>query len=130
MAKNSTKIEVDLKKLIEVFDERNTKYQGHTAAISVILGEDLNTALFTHYLKNVEKEKNVEILPYKVKTGWPGGHGPQLDRWIKVGIHDYTNSENIVIIEWADKIYSLLPDDYIKIIFTHTGKYKRKITIK
>ncbi len=85
MAKNSTKIEVDLKKLIEVFDERNTKYQGHTAAISVILGEDLNTALFTHYLKNVEKEKNVEILPYKVKTGWPGGHGPQLDRWIKVG---------------------------------------------
>ena len=39
-----------------------------------------------------------------------------LNRWIKVGLHDYINTENIVIIEWADKINSLLPDDNIKIV--------------
>ena len=31
-----------------------------------------------------------------------------LNRWIKVGFHDYINAENVVIIEWADKISYLL----------------------
>ena len=53
-----------------------------------------------------------------------------LNRWIKVGLHDYLNTENIVIIEWADKIYSLLPDDHIQIGFIHRGKNKREITLK
>ncbi len=53
-----------------------------------------------------------------------------LNRWIKVGLHDYLNSENIVIIEWADKISSLLPDDHIQIGFIHRGKNKREITLK
>ena len=42
-----------------------------------------------------------------------------LNRWIKVGFHDYINTENIVIIEWADKIYPLLPNDHIQIHFLH-----------
>jgi len=53
-----------------------------------------------------------------------------LNRWIKVGLYDYTNAENIVIIEWADKISSLLPNDHIQINFTHKGKDKREITLK
>ena len=53
-----------------------------------------------------------------------------LNRWIKVGIHDYTNSENIVIIEWADKILSLLPNDHIKINFFHTDYDTRKIILQ
>ena len=52
-----------------------------------------------------------------------------LNRWIKVGFHDYINAENIVIIEWADKISSLLPDDHIQIKFTHQGQDKRGITL-
>ena len=52
-----------------------------------------------------------------------------LNRWIKIGFHDYINSENIVIIEWADKISSLLPDDHIQIKFTHKGKNNREITL-
>ena len=52
-----------------------------------------------------------------------------LFRWIKVGFNDYINDENIVIIEWADKIYSLLPDDHIQIQFKHKGKDKREITL-
>ena len=53
-----------------------------------------------------------------------------LNRWIKVGFYDYLNAKNIVIIEWADKIPSLLPDDYIKIKFSHKGQDKRKITLQ
>ena len=50
-----------------------------------------------------------------------------LDRWVEIGIHDYLNGENIIIIEWADKISSLLPTDSIKIEFIHKGHDKRKI---
>ena len=50
-----------------------------------------------------------------------------LNRWIEVGFNDYLNSENIVIIEWADKILSLLPKDFILIEFRHKGQNKREI---
>ena len=53
-----------------------------------------------------------------------------LNRWIKIGLHDYINRKNIVIIEWADKILSLLPDDHIQIQFIHQGQYKREITLQ
>ena len=53
-----------------------------------------------------------------------------LNRWIKIGFHDYINGENIVIIEWADKISSLLPRDHIQIKFMHKGQDKREITLQ
>ena len=53
-----------------------------------------------------------------------------LERWIKVGLNDYINEENIVIIEWADKIASLLPNDHIQIKFVHKGQDKREITLQ
>ena len=52
-----------------------------------------------------------------------------LNRWIKIGFHDYINTENIVIIEWANKIIPLLPYDYIQIDFTHQGQDKRIIDL-
>jgi tRNA threonylcarbamoyladenosine biosynthesis protein TsaE len=52
-----------------------------------------------------------------------------LNRWIKVGFHDYINEENIVIIEWAEKIFSFLPDDHIQIVFKHRGQDKREIIL-
>ena len=54
----------------------------------------------------------------------------ELERWIKLGLNDYFSDENIVIIEWADKIHSLLPNDYIQIGFTHRGQDKREITLQ
>ena len=53
-----------------------------------------------------------------------------LNRWIKIGFHDYINTENIVITEWANKIIPLLPYDYIQIDFTHQGKDKRIIDMQ
>lgn len=54
----------------------------------------------------------------------------ELDRWIKLGIHDYMNEENIVIIEWADKIGSLLPSNTIYVQFNHKNIQSREITLK
>ena len=53
-----------------------------------------------------------------------------LNRWIKVGFHDYINEENIVIIEWADKISSILPNDHIQINFMHKGRNRREIALQ
>ena len=53
-----------------------------------------------------------------------------MDRWIRLGFNDYLNLENIVIIEWADKIISLLPNNYIQIKFIHRGKNKRHIILE
>ena len=54
----------------------------------------------------------------------------ELERWIKLGMNDYMNEENIVIIEWADKLESLLPENTVQLNFSHKGKNSREITLK
>ena len=54
----------------------------------------------------------------------------ELKRWIKLGMNDYMNEENIVIIEWADKMKSLLPDNTFQLNFSHKGKNSREIKLK
>ena len=54
----------------------------------------------------------------------------ELDRWIKLGINDYMNEENLVIIEWADKIGSLLPSNTIYVQFSHKNVHSREITLR
>jgi len=39
------------------------------------------------------------------------------------------NSENLIVIEWADKIKKILPKNILKIEFTNLEKNKRKIII-
>ena len=53
----------------------------------------------------------------------------ELERWIKLGMNDYMNEENIVIIEWADKMNTLLPDDTIYFHFSHKGLNSREIKL-
>jgi len=40
------------------------------------------------------------------------------------------NSENVVLVEWADKIEKILPQDCLKIYFKHLRGDKREIVIK
>lgn len=40
------------------------------------------------------------------------------------------NPQNVVIIEWADKIKSILPDQYLKLDFQVEGEQERKVEIK
>jgi len=49
------------------------------------------------------------------------------ERWIKLGINDYMDEENVVIIEWADKMKSILPLNTIQIQFSHKSIYSREI---
>jgi tRNA threonylcarbamoyladenosine biosynthesis protein TsaE len=50
------------------------------------------------------------------------------DRWRNIGINEYYNMNNIVIIEWGNLINSLLPDGVISINFEYIDLFKRKIT--
>ena len=53
----------------------------------------------------------------------------ELERWIKLGMNDYMNKKNIVIIEWADKMELLLPSSTINVQFTHKSINSREIVI-
>ena len=53
----------------------------------------------------------------------------EVDRWIHLGISDYFSNQNIVIIEWAERIAPLLPQNTIRINFNHQGKNKREIIL-
>ena len=53
----------------------------------------------------------------------------ELERWIKLGINDYMDEGNVVIIEWANKMESLLPVNTIKIQFSHKSITSREIIL-
>ena len=51
-----------------------------------------------------------------------------IDRWLNLGIVQYMDSNNIVLIEWGNLIPELLPKETIYIKFEHISLNKRKIT--
>ena len=53
----------------------------------------------------------------------------KINRWIDIGIMDYLNGDNIVIIEWPEYISKILPSDIIKIYIEHLSEFERKINI-
>ena len=50
-----------------------------------------------------------------------------VQRWNNLGIHDVLNDEAIIIIEWADLLLDLLPENIVKIYFNHLSNNHRKI---
>lgn len=47
------------------------------------------------------------------------------------GLLEYLNRDDaIVVIEWAERVESILPKNTIKIKFEHLGENKRKIVVK
>ena len=53
----------------------------------------------------------------------------ELERWIKLGMNDYMDEENVVIIEWAEKMQALLPINTIQIQFSHKTITSREIIL-
>jgi tRNA threonylcarbamoyladenosine biosynthesis protein TsaE len=53
----------------------------------------------------------------------------ELERWIKLGLNDYFSDENIVIIEWADKMQSLMPANTFHVHFSHKSVNSREIIL-
>ena len=76
----SPEVTIDRRELLEFFDEKPEWSKGHATAIVGVVGEDLNTACFRHYLKSRGAEATV--LDGSVTTGRQ--KGPRLDRWICV----------------------------------------------
>mgnify|MGYP001167793634 FL=1 len=53
-----------------------------------------------------------------------------IERWYNIGIQEILNEDAIIIIEWADLLLDLLPEDIIKIYFNHVSEDCRKIYTK
>jgi len=53
-----------------------------------------------------------------------------LERWHNIGIQEILNEDSIIIIEWADLLLDLLPEDILKIYFNHVSENCRKIYTK
>ena len=53
-----------------------------------------------------------------------------IERWNNMGFHDIINDDAIIIIEWADLLLDLLPDNMLKIYFNHLSENHRKIYTK
>lgn len=48
-------------------------------------------------------------------------------RWINIGIEDYFNDSNIVIIEWPEIIMDIIPENTIKVNLKHIDKASREV---
>jgi len=51
----------------------------------------------------------------------------EIMRWINIGIEDYFNSSDIVIIEWPEILENIIPKHAIKIKMNHIDNNKREI---
>ena len=51
-----------------------------------------------------------------------------IKRWINIGIEDYFNDSNIVIIEWPEILEDIIPDYAIKVKLKHVDDNTREIS--
>jgi tRNA threonylcarbamoyladenosine biosynthesis protein TsaE len=49
-----------------------------------------------------------------------------LEMW-DIGLTDLYEGDDIVVIEWADRIPTLLPDNYLEIAFTYLDELRRRL---
>ena len=52
-----------------------------------------------------------------------------LQRWINLGIEDYFNGANIVIVEWPEILSDIIPDHAIKIKIKHIREDVREFAL-
>jgi hypothetical protein len=72
---------INIKAVIELYDTQNRDNSKHISSITGLIGEDLISGLFKHYLMGKQDGIHVEIYPsYTPKQ--QGKTGKMLDRWI------------------------------------------------
>lgn len=82
-----------------------------------------------HYIKS--KKNKIRFLNYKNLYHFDCYRFDKPEEILTLGFKEIAaNPENIVLIEWADKIKKLLPKNALKIKFEWLGENKRKITIR
>lgn len=48
----------------------------------------------------------------------------------ELGFMEYLNGEGVCIVEWSERLESLLPTDHLRITFHHAGDERRRIAIE
>ena len=99
---------------------------GKTSFVKGILNglsykHDVTSPTFTLINEYHARIKVVHIDFYREKN---------IERWYNIGIQEILNEDAIIIIEWADLLLDLLPEDILKIYFNHISEDCRKIYTK
>ncbi len=81
---------------------------------------NVNSPTYTLINEYQSKNKIIHIDCYREQN---------LNRWLDIGVVDYLNGDNIIIIEWPQYIRKILPDHTIDIYIKHISEFKRKIKI-
>lgn len=55
---------------------------------------------------------------------------PNIERWVEIGFKELILNNNVVLVEWANLLPELLPEDTVNLKFEHYSKNKRRIYIK
>ena len=79
------RLKIDVRLLLEFFDEKPHESVGHATAVVGVAGEDIGVGLLKHYLECTRNAK-VRIIPATPTTG--KRKGPRLDRWVDVAWPD------------------------------------------
>src|SRR3989344_1921486 len=72
-------MKVNIKELVDFFDNKKDSHKGDANAVMSVIGEDLNAYSYKHYI-DTERKRKVEVLEDSVVQGYRGGK--LLDRWI------------------------------------------------
>lgn len=51
----------------------------------------------------------------------------QINEFFEMGYEDYFFGDGLCIVEWPDRVEALLPEETIRLRFTHLGEDKREI---
>ncbi|MDO8574709.1 MAG: tRNA (adenosine(37)-N6)-threonylcarbamoyltransferase complex ATPase subunit type 1 TsaE [bacterium] len=102
---------------------KTTFIQGLAAGLgvkeSVLSPTFLILKQFSIVLKNYKNFYHIDA--YRLKNS---------EELLELGFKDLLNNpENIIVIEWADKIKKILPKDILWIIFENLGKNRRRIIL-
>jgi tRNA threonylcarbamoyladenosine biosynthesis protein TsaE len=50
--------------------------------------------------------------------------------FLDLGAHEYFEGSGVCLVEWADRVESCLPEEYLRIHFDVTGEASRRLTIE
>ncbi len=99
---------------------KTTFVQGISQALNITIPVNSPSFLIIKEYKGRHKMLHVDV--YRLKI-------PEIELE-NIGFEEYLNSDFIIVIEWADKIRELLPQEYMEISFEHINLNERLIKFK
>ncbi len=112
---------------------------GHVVALYGTLG-----AGKTQFVKGIASyfeipEQQVNSPTFTLVNEYPGAESTlfhfdayrieQVSEFFEMGYEDYFFGDGICLVEWPDRVEALLPNDVIRLRFTHLGDDRREIVM-